>query len=496
MKNNQSILYLIPKATFYNSKTDVIKEGLASHTLLLEEDRELYTYLLYFNNSTYYSKSVLINNLLANSLFKSENKLFVDNDESLLKIEDALIHNALFNENITHGLKMLLQIKDTRTNNSRTTKVILDFLFNRGNSDFIAIKYKNKIKQLLIHALGLKTVNDILDRKENGIKKYNKLIKVYKNPYDLEVFDFVFDKDRTFNSEYLNEYIVTRNHFKNNTVKLNTPSKLPIEVLSGFNNFYKRNINLTALITVANVSDKQKIQLQNTVKKHSNNTMELKIDLNKYSIMELLKYMYSKKEITMQEIEECNRIIDIKAEELRGKLDKEQFDLANTAIILDISDSHLGSNESKLHPFFKNLALAKVLNDGSKDNIIYVGGVVDEKGLIQPLGDSNLSQGLITATKMGYKKVIVLSDGFENVGSFEKVYKQIQKIGYDLNVLHFNPVFSPKNMSFKAIGDSIPTIPFTSVDDLENLFLFYYLNIDREKFKQVMRSKIVQELLS
>lgn len=494
MENKQSLLYLIPKKTYYNSKEEVIKEGFYLHNDLFKKDRELYTYLLYFVNSTYYSKSLIIEKLLSNSVYK--NKDILINDPIRPEIENKLILHALYNESITHALKMLLRLKKERVNNTRTTKLILEFLFKRGNLDFIAVKYKNKIKSLLTHALGLSTINEILNRTEKGMKKYNKFIKIYNNPYDLEVFDFVFGKEREFKSKYLNEYIRVRNLFasKKHLNYSDISTFLPFEVLLGFNNFYKRYFPITVLISNSNLSDKQKIQLSNTVKRHSNNTLELIIDFEKYSIVELYKYIYNKENITEKEIKECLKVIDKKAEKIRRNIENNfVMDLENTVIILDYSHSNFGSTQTKMHPFYKNLALAKIL--GTKNNVISVGGKKDKLGRIIPSGDTNLSKGLLETVKKGYKNILVLSDGFENVCNFDKVYKQLKKIGYDLNVIHFNPVFSPKNFSFKAISDEVVTIPYTNEKDIENLMFFYLLNTDTEKFKKFIREKIEKELL-
>lgn len=497
MENKQSLLYLVPKSSYYNSEKEVIEEGVALHNEMFLKDRELYTYLLYFTESTYYSKGLIVERLLANSIFKDENKDLLANDIRLPEIEEALIFNALFNENITHALKLLLQLKKERVNNSRTQKLIIRFIFDRGNADYIAIKYKNKLKQLLVHALGLKTVHDIVERRPEGFAKYNKLIKVYGNPYDLEIFDFVFDKERQYTSEYLKEYVKIRDDFKNNTVDLRKPVNLPKEVLEGFNNFYHRGINITTLISMGNVSDKQKIQLQNTVKRHSNNTMELKIDLNKYSIMELFKYLYNKVDITKEEIDECFRIIEGKAKAIRDSIqDKFVVDLTNTAVIVDCSDSHFGSSQTKMHPFFKNMTLMKVFENEKKDNVFLVGGKTDANGLVQPSGDTDLSAALLKVAAEGYNNVIVLSDGFENVGSFDKVYQQLKNIGLNINAVHFNPVFSPKNFSFKSISDSIVALPYTSEKDIKNIMLFYLLNTDTDAFKKVIRERIETELLA
>lgn len=497
MKNIQSLLYLIPKSSYYNSEQEVIQEGIALHNDMFQKDRELYTYLLYFTESTYYSKSLIVERLLGNSIYKEEYKPLLDKDPRLPEIEEALILHALFNENMTHALKLLLRLKNQRINNARTQKIILRFIFDRGNTDFIAIKYKNKIKQLLIHALGQKTVHDILERRPEGYAKYNKLIKPYGNPYDLEVFDFVFNKDREYKSEYLKEYVKIRDDFKNDTIDFRKPINLPKEVLEGFNNFYKRGINITTLIAISNLSNKQKIQLQNTVKRHSNNTMELKIDLTQYSIIELLKYMYNKIDITKEEIDKCNHIIEEKAREIRNSIQGDFIvDLDNTAIIVDCSDSHSGSAQTKMHPFFKNITLMKVLENGNKDNIFLVGGRTNSNSLLEPCGDTDLSTALLKVAEKGYKNVIVLSDGFENVGSFDKVYKQLKNIGIDINAIHFNPVFSPRDFSFKSISDDIVAFPYTSERDIKNVMLFYLLNTDKEAFKKAIRQRIEKELLA
>lgn len=492
MKNKQSILYIIPKETYYNSKENVIKEGLTLHENLLNSDRELYTYLLYFTNSTYFSKKSIIENLLSNSLYKEENSHILSEDAKRLQIEDTLILHALYNENITHALKMLLGLKERRINNARTQKLILEFIFGRGNTDLIAIKYKQKLKQLIGHALGVKVTNEILRGTKEGKKYFDKYIKPYGNPYAHEVFEFVFDKGDNFKSEYLQEYRRMQMDFKNNKVDFRRPTTLPIEVLAGFNSQYKRNYTTPMLLGIGKVSNKQKIQMQNRVKRESNNTVEIKIDFNQYSIIDLFKYMYNKIDITKNEIETINEIIDEKAAVIRGKIN-DSFDLSDTAIILDASDSNAGSSESKSHPLFKNMALARVLSKNNffvNDNLYLAGGVKDENGLLKPLGHTDLASALLDVAEDGYRNVILLSDGFENVGSFDKVHKQLKEIGYDINITHFNPVFSPKDFSFKMVSDDILAMPFSDEKDIEYLSLFCLLNTDEEAFKKVLRKKI------
>lgn len=497
MENKQGLLYLVPRATYYNTKEEVVKEAENLHARLMKEDRELYTYLLYFTNSTYYSKGLFIENLLSNSIHKPEYAPLVEKDAAIVAIEDALIHHTLMNESITHALKLLLNLKKKRVNNARTSRVILRFLFERGNLDYIAIKYKDKVKELLFHALGAKTVHAIARHDEEGEDKYARMVKVYNNPYGLELFSFIFNKETGYRSPYFREYAKVRNMFKEGKVSFEEKTSLPIEVLEGFNNFYKRGLNIPSLLQVAVVSDKQVIQMQNTVKRQSADTVEIKVDFSKYSILDLYKYLYNKKDVSFGEKAEIRHYISERADEVRARIEASfPIDDISTAIVLDVSDSHHGTDEgSWLHPLYKNLMLADVFGRKDRSNLILVGGE-ERDGLIHPEGETNLSAGLLEAVGRGFKDIIVLSDGFENAGDFDKVWRQLKKIGYgDVSCIHFNPVFSPKDFSFKTISDEVSSVPFIDERDLENLPFYGLLASDVEGFKREIREKILTEIV-
>lgn len=504
MSNIQSLLQVTPKDTFYNSKKEIIENSNKMHEELLEKDRELYTFLLYFTTSTYYSKSKIITTLLGKSLYLEESSLL----DELLKYEDALIHYALFNENATHAIKMLLSLKENKINNSRTTNVILDFIFNRGNADFLCIKYRNKIKQLLIHALGLSTINKILAETIEGKKLFKKHIGKYNNPYAKEIFKFVCgkvsDMPENCNSSYIKDYIKAEKVFSDTYFKPQElkGTSLPIEVLIGFNNCYKKYMDISQIITLGKSSEKQKIQLQNAVKKASNNTIEIKIDFSKYSILDLYKYLYNKEELEEFERKEVLSFIDAKAREIAEK--NPEFNPVTifkdkVAIILDLSDSTSGSTENLNNPLYKNLLLHKVLTsyDGMESSKTYnVGGkLIENKEIYLPEGDSNISKALIEAVIDGYTKIIILSDGFENVGNTENAYNKLKESFPELSVNHYNPVFSPKDFSCKTLCDDFPAIPFISENGISDMLLFTLLEKDETEFKKLIKEKIDKEIL-
>lgn len=508
MENKQGLLYLVPKATFYNTQSEVVKKGEALHSELLEADRLLYTYLLYFSKSTYYSKSLIISNLLTNSLNKEDNKSYLEKDAALLSVEDFLIHKALFSENITHALKLLLSLKEKRINNARTTATILAFLFKRGNLDQIAIKYKVKVRELLIHALGLKTVKGIVRRDKAEMAKFKRFVDVYGNPFALEVIDFVNGvQSDSFTSPFLKEYVRVAQLMADSTVwdiaQQLKGTTLPIEVLEGFNSHYQRNISLKNLLDNAVVSEKQKAQIQNRVERENKVISEptekivVEVDYSKQDLMALYRLIYAQVDtISENEIARIFRAINEKVSAIAtGSIGETNLVDGETALITDFSGSTEGSKATHLHPFFKTTVLRNViLAAGGPDVQEYQVGGDMVGNLRYPSGNSNLMDSLLSAAEDGFKKVIVISDGFENVGSFDQVHKKLAELGHPMEVIHFNPVFSPKNFSFKSIGENVTTVPFSEVEEIASLVDFIMLANDETRFKQVIRAKIDSEM--
>lgn len=420
---------------------------------------------------------MIIESLLGSSINKPEN---ATNDTRRLEIEDALIINALFNENMTHALKMLLRLKDKRINNKRTSHLILTFLFKRGNLDKISLKYKVKIKDLLIHAIGLPTINKMFEDNKEGQLLLQKLVFKYKNHWIEETLHFVFNKNFEYKNENYIEYNEVKSVFEKKDLKgvLNSASLLPIEVLIGFNNFYGTNFNLSDLYKKSVVSDKQKIQLQNSMKK---NDVEVKVDFTKYSILELFKYLYSRE--TVSDHYDLFELIREKADEATINTPR------GACVIWDCSASNFGSEESSMAAHYKNLVFAEIFNLP----IYRVGGHI-KNSLIYPEGDSDLVPALLLAVEEGFKSIYILSDGFENSGEFDVVYDSLLKIVDGLKVVHFNPVFSAKNFTFKTLHERIPTIPFSDEKDLKYIELFSLLNTDQGAFKVTVREKILSEL--
>ncbi len=84
------------------------------------------------------------------------------------EFERKVITYNLANQKMARALKNLLMLAGgelhSRVNNSRTRKVILDFIFNRDNKelDSLAINFKSKLATLVRHSLGKQDLFKIL----------------------------------------------------------------------------------------------------------------------------------------------------------------------------------------------------------------------------------------------------------------------------------------------------------------------------------------------
>ena len=122
----------------------------------------------------------------------------------IIRPKDKLIEE-LYRDNVALHKELSKQaktIEEAEKYQSERDKIIADNkeLHNQvdnikseyKNKEFdLEWKYKSKIKELLIHALGLKNINKVL----SGDKcLFDKKIGVYKNPYAYECFMFIFNK--------------------------------------------------------------------------------------------------------------------------------------------------------------------------------------------------------------------------------------------------------------------------------------------------------------
>jgi hypothetical protein len=169
-------------------------------------------------------------------------------------LSDKAIFGALYNLNengIPYVLRMFVSMKERGINNERARKITLSYIWNHPNIEFNAIKYRNKIGEILKHIYGVKRFSILVSIAENilvtGAFKNEKEYNIaYKNilrysPVDSDVLFklFLFIAKRGKSEWYsktqfpfINQYYVAE---KDVLVVKNIPEEVLIGLVSSKN---------------------------------------------------------------------------------------------------------------------------------------------------------------------------------------------------------------------------------------------------------------------
>jgi hypothetical protein len=389
-------------------------------------------------------------------------------------------------------------------NNSRTRKLILEYLFNRDVKELegLAINYKSKMKKLVRHALGKQDLFKILNGDE---KLFSKWIGRY-NEHALPVVYHLFDKRPLRMDQVMAHYPKIDRYWslrdaakENNVVMFKTLMVgMPNRTVMGFRNTYKVDIPISELYEKAKMSDREQLQMEAAVKRSGAKPVK-EINYKTQDIDDLWKAFYFK--IMNGDGENLDKIMDA-IDHQSTKMNR--LDIGKCTVIIDASRSMEGSEERKLHPFLTSLSILSVLDN--VEDVIYVGGkrigvpMEDPLSVVVPHNSTDLWRGLTEAVITGTKNIVVLSDGYENTikGMFEHTYNYFKESGYEFNLLHLNPVFSAdaKSGSSRRLTSDTTPLPVSSYKFLETELIFNRMIEHRDMVKGLLVNKYKELLAS
>jgi len=385
-----------------------------------------------------------------------------------------------------------------RINNSRTRKIILEFIFNRSTREVegLAINYKSKLKKLVRHALGKQTVYHILNGDE---KLFDKWIGCY-NSKALPVFYHLFDKEQPWDAGRVTtlypkiiRYWALRKAAQEGQVDQFKAlmEGMPNRTVMGFRNTYKVPIAKADIYEKSKMSSRESLQMESAVKR-SGATKVKKIDYKGQDIYDLWKAFYFK--LLSGDPENMDKIME-GINHQSSKMDL--IDIGECVVVIDASRSMVGSEERKLHPFLTSLSILSTL-ENVKD-VIYVGGKrvatpsEDPVSVIIPGGHTDLWRGLRDAVITGAPNIIVISDGYENTikGMFQLTYDHFKQSGCEFNLIHLNPVFSAdaKTGTARRLTADTKPLPVTNHKFLETELIFDRMIENREVVKNLLVNK-------
>jgi hypothetical protein len=449
---------------------------------------------------TGFSKGSMNHMLLANPQSQTGKELIPEG--MTFDYESKVINYNLSKERIPRALKNLLMLAGgegfVKVNNSRTRKIILEFIFNRYEKEIegLAINYKSKLKKLIRHALGKQTIYNILNGDE---RLFNKWIGRY-NSKALPVVYHIFDKEPPWNaghttalySKILTYWSLRKAAQTGDVDKFRDLMKgMPTRTVMGFRNTYKVPIDKSEVFEESKMSSRESLQMEAAVKR-SVATKVKEINYKNQDIYDLWKAFYFK--LMNGDGTNMGKIME-GLDHQTGKINR--IDIGECAVIIDASRSMIGSEERKLHPFLTSLSILSSL-DNVKD-VIYVGGkrvntpTEDPVSVIIPYNHTDLWRGLTEAIITGAPNIVIISDGYENTikGMFEHTYDHFKNSGYEFNLIHLNPVFSAdaKTGTSRRLTKDTKPLPVSSYKFLETELIFDRMIENREVVKNLLVNK-------
>jgi len=500
---DSGILQFTPKGAYYESADEQAKQIFEMWKQLFEFDRTLFA-LVTLLGGTGFSKGAMSHMLLSNP--QTSDKALVPTGLSF-DYEKNVIKYNLEKERIPRALKNLMMLLGRegfkKVNNSRSRKIIFDFIFDRDVNEIqgLFLNYKSKLKALLRHAFGKQDLYNIL---HGNIQSFvNCAGTKYKKYYPFVLYVFGADVSKVMNHQAfihfpkIEKYIKLKEAAKALDVEefKKLMVDMPQRTVMGFRNTYKLPIELKNVYEETKVSDREAIQKEAAAKRSG---AKVTVNYENQDIYDLWKAFYFK--LLRGEKENLGKITDA-IDNATLKMNK--MDIGECCVIVDASRSMEGSDTRPLHPFLTSLCILSVL-DNVKE-VFYVGGQylktdIDgrEISAIVPYNQTDLWRGLVKSIQTGCKNIIVISDGYENSikGMFSHTYDYFKEAGYEFNLVHINPVFAAdaKAGSSRNLVPDIKALPVSDYKYLETELLFTQMLTNRDMVKKLLVSKY-QKLL-
>lgn len=335
--------------------------------------------------------------------------------------------------------KIFTSLSEEKINNRSVRYLIKDYILNKRDMYFDAIKYKTKFKASVrhIHLKLSEELNTFLYGdylKSKGFK--NELLEAYRK------------------SHYAREYLY----------------ELPFTIAEGL----AQKFNIKKETFINNIQDKlthnERLRLQNSIKDLKNTKIE--INPNKLSLTNLTLYILSlpfeERIRDSEKLEEYlkNSIKSIKMFNLNYK---------KVVAILDRSFSSSGSQEKQRRPLGVALASYYFLKENVKE--FYPLWTLEPKNVLSvyPKGATNIAERLIEALEINPDIIFIFSDGFENSpsGAVDEVMRVYEKLKIKtIPIIHFNPVFNSESYEPKKLSERIITLGIRNAEDIPALTEF------------------------
>ena len=394
------------------------------HLYILGNYRRLYARTL-AAGINHYNQAIILVNLLATG-----------KDTTERAEEGALIRAALRRLPPQRAFRVLTMLRERRINNRRARAVVKEYLAERPDPTFDAVKYRTKVRAAAIHAH-------------------------LRLPGETGAFLFRGWKTRTFQTPMFETFRGA--HFGASGV-----FDLPFTIAEGLAAKHKIP-RATFLQKIApRMTTGEKLRMQGAAARETRTTIDL--DLTRIGLTKLALYVLSLDEATRTaRAGELRAAMDISA---RRAIAKVPARLGRVAAVLDRSRSASGSSEKRRRPLGVALAASVLLSNAATEYRAFWTTPLDSDELgVTARGQTRLGGPLLDALDWKPDLVVIVSDGFENdppLGAAEvaRVFRSRLDPERKTAIVHMNPVFDAQNYAPRTLGDAIPTVGLRDAEDL------------------------------
>ena len=359
--------------------------------------------------------------------------------------EGQLIAQALRNLPTQRAWKVLAQMQTLRINNRRSRAIAKDYLQQRRDLSFDAVKYRPKLKAIAVH-------NHLSLQEELG------------------TFLFTPQQPKRYQNELFENF--RQAHFTAEAIY-----KLPFTIAEGL--AAKKGIPRAEFLTriEPQMTRGEKLRYLQTAEKVSTRTKQVKFDIDwqNLSLTRLALYLLSLSiETRKTQFDLLQKALTASAQKISRNTG---FKLGKVAAILDCSYSTSGSAQKRRRPLGIALAAHYLLKTCAAEYRSFWTIPVSEPLFIQAQGQTDLATPLLDALAWRADLVIIISDGYENdppEGAAEVLRIYRTKLDRDrrTTIIHCNPVFDPDTFAPYILSPYIPTLGIREAEDLPTLVNF------------------------
>ncbi|MUH01763.1 hypothetical protein F7734_59715 [Scytonema sp. UIC 10036] len=357
------------------------------------------------------------------------------------KEEGALIAAALKQLPPQRAWGVLQQLRKQRINNRRSRAIAREYVQQRRDISFDAVKYRSKVRAIVSHA-HLKLQGELSNFLFNNWKQ-----KVYETE--------LFEKFRQ--AHYSAEAVYD----------------LPFTIAEGLAAKHKipRDVFLSRIQERMTLTEK--LRFQNAAER--TDEVEINLDLGCLPLTRLALYILSLPlETRQQEWQTLNRALEKSA---WLALKKAPLKLGRVAAVLDCSYSSSGSSQKRRRPLGVALATHYLLKAASQEYQAFWTAPIKDALLVHPCGQTDLASPVLDALEWGADLVIIVSDGCENdpprgAAEILRVYRTRIDPMQKTSIVHCNPVFNSEDYSLRSLSSSIPTVGLRDAEDLPTMLGF------------------------